>query len=166
MSLRFRCSRGTVEFSDAVLRTFHDNRQLSFWSRESGGQLFFRYAEDNIILVVLATGPGAGDKRSRYSFWPNRKREQLEIESAFNAGLHYIGDWHSHPEDIPSPSSDDETKMHGIFIRSEHQLENMLFVIVGRNTCQNGLWVGFIDHNRTIELTVVADEFAGDRGDI
>ena len=66
----------------------------------------------------------------------------------FSSGLHYIGDWHTHPEDIPEPSGVDINKMQAIFRKSDHQLKGMLLVVVGRGTAPDGLWVGIVtDHD-------------------
>jgi len=48
------------------------------------------------------------------------------------------------PEDSPSPSWEDTSKMTEIFERSEHVLAGMLLVIVGRKTTPDGIWCGFV----------------------
>lgn len=143
MSLRFRSPTGVIEISDGVLETFNRHRQMNFWSKEAGGQLFYR-SVDGKVCVEYATEPGRGDKRSRFSFWPARPKEQKEINRRFAEGLHYLGDWHTHPEDSPSPSGDDTLKMTEIFEKSEHVLVGMLMVIVGRKTTPDGIWCGLV----------------------
>lgn len=141
MTLRYSCAEFVIEFSDPVLETFQRHRQLSLRASESGGQLFC-FLDGNNVFVNHATEPGLTDRRSRFSFWPSRRKEQKEINKLFGDGLHYIGDWHTHPENVPSPSGEDIRKIQAIFRESEHILRGILIVIIGRNLGSSGLWVG------------------------
>lgn len=143
MTTSFDSPLGVIEFSNQVLRTFTRHQQNRPWSREAGGQLFFR-KEYSKVLVTLATEPKRSDIRGRFSFWPNRHEEQRDIERLFRRGFHYIGDWHTHPEDLPAPSNEDIEKMEGIFAKSDHRLAGMLLVVVGRQLLPDGLWCGLI----------------------
>ncbi|OGQ95901.1 MAG: hypothetical protein A2521_02895 [Deltaproteobacteria bacterium RIFOXYD12_FULL_57_12] len=152
VTLCFRSSFGIVQFADNVLEIFQKSRQLKPWAKEAGGQLFCRFAEGK-VLVEWATRPGQGDKRSRYFFWPNRPKEQKDINGQFEQGLHYIGDWHTHPEPIPKPSGEDIGKMQAIYRESIHSLKYMILVVVGREKIPEGLWVGFIFRKSTVKAT-------------
>jgi len=153
VTLRF-CSRvGVIELSDDVLATFNRHRQTKFWSKEAGGQLFYREVAGK-ACVEYATEPGQGDRRSRFAFWPARQKEQKEINQLFAKGLHYVGDWHTHPEDSPSPSGDDTSKMMGIFKKSEHVLAGMLMVIVGRKATPDSIWCGLVGKRGVQRLAV------------
>lgn len=154
MTRCFSSTIGKIELSDSVLECFDRNRQKRMWSAEAGGQLFCRFSGD-AILVEAASGPKRKDKRNRYSFWPDRQNEQKDIEIQFSAGLHYIGDWHTHPEDIPEPSGVDLHKMQAIFRKSDHQLKGMLLVVVGRNSRHGGLWVGVVSSHSAVQAKPV-----------
>ena len=93
-------------FRAEVIARFERYQQLRWWQREAGGQLFARFREDTID-VVEATGPRRSDRRSRYNYEPDRQAEQREIDERFSLGLHFVGDWHTHPEDYPRPSAVD-----------------------------------------------------------
>lgn len=120
----------------AVLAHVGRYRQKSFWSREAGGQLFGR-VEDDVWTVDQATGPRTTDFRSRFSFRANRYAEQREIEERFTTGLHYLGDWHTHPEHDPQPSATDIESMQEMVAASRHELPGFLMLIVGID----GLWM-------------------------
>ena len=77
---------------------------------EAGGQLFARISKKE-IKVVRATGPNIKDQRSRFFFKPNRKKEQRDILKLHAEGLDFVGDWHTHPEDIPRPSKQDRASI-------------------------------------------------------
>src|SRR5689334_6509783 len=105
--------------STPVLDHFSQHRQLRWYQCEAGGQLFARLEEKRII-VTEATGPRRSDRRSRCSYEPDRTAEQREIDERFREGIHFVGDWHTHPEDLPQPSDRDETSIAETVARSCH----------------------------------------------
>jgi integrative and conjugative element protein (TIGR02256 family) len=129
-----------IVFTETVLKRFAKFRQTKWWQREAGGQLFAQVALPEIVIVD-ATGPRRSDWRTRHSYRPNRRAEQREINERHPRGLHFIGDWHTHPEDLPVPSSRDEQSMHEVFTQSNHALNGFVLVIVGRLSFPQGLAV-------------------------
>ena len=129
-----------VTLAPAVLAHFEYNRQIKRSDKEAGGQLF-AHIEGDSWVVVLASGPRKSDWRHRFGFRPDRKRERAEIEEYFEAGLHYVGDWHTHPEPSPSPSSQDVESMNELVQKSQHELIGFLMVIVGQSDWPGGLYV-------------------------
>lgn len=136
-------SLGIVIFHSEALRTFVRFQQTRKAKREAGGQLFAALAPGRID-VLLATGPTSSAERGRYFFHPNRKEEQREITAAFRKQLHFVGDWHTHPEREPTPSGPDIAKAREIFDRSKHELNGILLVVVGTQKLPKGLWVAWI----------------------
>lgn len=63
----------------------------------------------------------------------------------FAHGLHYVGDWHTHPEDNPWPSPTDLDSIVDCVRRSRHELAGFLLVIVGRLDPPAGLYVALHD---------------------
>ncbi|WP_164940506.1 Mov34/MPN/PAD-1 family protein [Bradyrhizobium zhanjiangense] len=125
-----------------VLATFDAHRQKRFYHSEAGGQLFAR-VRGNGWEVVAATGPRPRDRRYRFSFRPHRPSEQEEIFHHHALGLDYVGDWHTHPEDAPTPSPADLWSIAELVKRSTHHLPGFLLVIVGRRQFPDGLWASF-----------------------
>lgn len=130
----------TLCFSAAVLDHLHAYRQTSPVSREAGGHLF-AHVEGNRIEVVHASGPEPRDLRSRLLFAFRKPTAQRIIDARFAMGEHYLGDWHTHPEDVPHPSDIDHTTMASRFKTSDHGLRGMIFCIVGRRAFPEGLTV-------------------------
>lgn len=128
----------TLLLSNAVLQHFHAYRQTRFWQREAGGLMFARIV-GNVITIEEATGPRPTDRRSRYCYQGDRCAEQQEIDQRHPLGLHYIGDWHTHPEPKPNPSGSDDRAMISRINASKHQLKGFLFVIVGTASFPVGL---------------------------
>src|SRR5665811_1466863 len=108
--MKFISPRITLQFEDAVLKHFADHRQRFCCSRESGGQLFGKVTP-GAWTVVLATGPRSSDRRTKWSFKPDRSAEREEIQRLFQEGMHYLGDWHTHPQSRPQPSHTDLKSM-------------------------------------------------------
>jgi integrative and conjugative element protein (TIGR02256 family) len=129
------------------------HRQLTPRHREAGGQLFASFSDDSIIIKE-ATGPWRSDRRTRTSYRPDRKAEQQEILERHRRGLHYVGDWHTHPSPRPSPSELDCQSIQASVRQSEHQLYGFVLVVVGTLRAPEGLHVSVNDRSRTFSLTV------------
>lgn len=133
-------------FSDEVLEHFARCRQLRSHQTEAGGQLFATF-DGARIRVVEATGPRRTDTRSRTSYLPDRRAEQREIDTRHERDRHYVGDWHTHPEDIPTASSRDAESISESVAKSTHTLHAFVLVIVGRADAPHGLSVSLYDRS-------------------
>ena len=127
------------------------HRQLRWFQKEAGGQLFATF-EGKRIVVREATGPRPSDKRSRWSYKPDRAAEQAEINVCFGRGLHFIGDWHTHPEGKPHPSGCDQRSIRDTVSSSSHQLNGFLLVLVGKDEPPDGLHVSIHSTTENVEL--------------
>ena len=146
----------TIILADTVLEHFNCYRQRSPRSREAGGQLFARFGEKT-IFVEKATGPRRSDRRSRWSFTPKRSEERKEILRFYNTDLHFVGDWHTHPERHPTPSPLDIESSCEMFRRSKHGLDAFLMVIVGTASDARGLFMSLVRSEGIQELHPVHD---------
>lgn len=142
-----------LTFTSPVLRHFDRHRQRRRRDAEAGGQLFASYAEDAIVIEV-ATGPYWSDTRSRTRFTPDRKRELKDIAAQFHKGLHFIGNWHTHPERCPHPSSLDIGNTRQRFVESNHELEAFVVAIVGLDDFPAGLSVSLVNDRAERRLTL------------
>lgn len=144
MSYDIGTSGQSLVLSREVLRHLSAHRQLRWWQREAGGQLFARF-EGAHVLVTRATGPRPTDRRARRSYHPDRIAEQREVDAFHREGLHFVGTWHTHPEDRPTPSSIDIDSISEAFRLSHHALNGFVLAIVGRSQAPSGLYVGISD---------------------
>lgn len=145
-------SEQKLVFSNAVIQHLDKYRQRSAGDVEAGGQLF-AYIEGATVFVDLATGPRKQDFRTRFGFQPNRRQEQQEIAVMFKKGLHYIGDWHTHPEEHPVPSRRDIASIMETFHRSRHQLAGFVMMIVGISCDVDGLYVAICNGSNVTRLS-------------
>jgi integrative and conjugative element protein (TIGR02256 family) len=136
--------------SRAVLRHFKNHQQKRAGTLEAGGQLFARLSTLPEVVIEQATGPRPSDIRTRTLYVPDCLAEQPEINYWHKNGLHYVGDWHTHPELIPNPSGDDTESIRESFVKSKHTLNGFLLIIVGTAPFPKGLYVSL--NNATSEL--------------
>jgi integrative and conjugative element protein (TIGR02256 family) len=126
--------------SASVLNHFTKHQQLDNGSLEAGGQLFARFL-DEYVTISKVTGPRAADHRSRYSYVPNRREEQREINDMHRRGFHFVGDWHTHPEPVPTPSPSDISTINQAVAKSQHHLLGFIMVVVGNGSFPSSLHV-------------------------
>lgn len=136
--MRFQLSsNGVLQLGHEALRLFAESRQVADSDTEAGGLLIGRLISGTADVVVdRATGPVPSDRRSRFYFVRARRPAQEAVDAAWasSAGTqNYIGDWHTHPEDDPSPSCIDRRDWRQIVRRSEFEQPRLVFIIVGRN---------------------------------
>lgn len=143
-----------VVLTGTVLRHFRLHRQLTSGANEAGGQLFGTVTGIH-LAVRAATGPRALDRRSRFSFSSNARVEQEEINRLHLRGLHYVGDWHTHPSQIPTASRIDISSIGTIARKSVHPFNGFLLIVVGIADLPEGLQVIFHDGTTSTVLAVV-----------
>lgn len=126
----------------SVLETFKRYRQCSIAATEAGGVLL-GYVRGGHLEVISATPPQPGDVRRRTRYDRNDKTHQEMADLLWeksDGGIRYLGEWHTHPEDMPTPSGID---ISGWQHRAAQRLDARpnLGVIVGRES----LYVSLID---------------------
>lgn len=132
-----------IRLSDEVLNIFEENKQVNMCRKEIGGQLFGELSGSMIFIKECSATKGK-TKRTRFSFLPERKREQEDIYDFHERDLHYLGDWHTHPQKNPNPSYTDENSMIECFKASKHDLPFFVMIIVGTLLFPEGLSVNVI----------------------
>jgi integrative and conjugative element protein (TIGR02256 family) len=138
-------------FSAGVVAHLERHRQLRFWQREAGGLLFARLLPGR-ISIEHATGPRGADRRTRWSYHPDRAAEQREIDAMHPEGLHFVGTWHTHPEPVPTPSRIDIESLLESFKLSTHGLNAFVLAIIGQCAAPAGLTVTVGDATSVVRL--------------
>lgn len=127
-----------LEISTGALAHVRSYRQTSARATEAGGQLFGTITPE-LIQVVKVTGPYPHDERSRYRYRSDPAAAQRAIRQQSQAGLLYLGEWHTHAEDLPDASGLDDEAMRLILRRSQLNSNALLMLIVGRSATVDGL---------------------------
>ena len=151
----------SVFITDEVINHFLAHQQLRKNQTEAGGQLFGTIS-GKIITIHEATGPRKTDRRTRYSYFPDRKAEQREISDRFSRGVHFIGDWHTHPEPRANPSSTDLSNMRECVKRSQRAVLGFLLVIVGTNSLPSSLHISLHDGVNALYLAITQESGPSD----
>lgn len=96
---------------------------------EAGGVIIGERRGNHLVIQHISE-PGQGDKRSRYAVDRCGPIHQLTVDQAFyqsRGTLQYLGEWHTHPEDYPTPSPRDLKSWRNYLIDPEP----MVLIIVG-----------------------------------
>lgn len=136
-SIVFRRTNGAmVKISGGALRVLNRFRQLLPNQTEAGGMLLGRLIDGTEDVVVdEVTVPVARDRRHRFSFFREKDTAQKHVVNVWEKSSHtrnYLGEWHSHPEDDPSPSGPDLSNWRRIVRESQFEQGSLVFLIVGR----------------------------------
>jgi integrative and conjugative element protein (TIGR02256 family) len=137
---------GLILFEGEVLAGIARYRQQSATAPEQGGVLL-GYRRDPHLHVAAATFPAHGDQATRISFKrndPSHAATALRMWKGTEHTMDYLGEWHTHPEAHPSPSSIDTFAWATIRAAAP---EVMLFVIAG--TAEDW-WVGCGNRRRLL----------------
>ncbi|MGG4471205.1 ribosomal-processing cysteine protease Prp [Paenibacillus alvei] len=123
-----------VVFTREVIKTFDKYKQYNQAQHESGGILLGKVYNDLIIIDQISE-PSREDKSGRFYFIRNVKRAQRIVEQAWKDSKGeriYLGEWHTHPEDIPTPSRDDKILLKNMLKHSRMEIDFLFMVILGR----------------------------------
>lgn len=74
----------------------------------------------------------------------------------FNEGLHFVGDWYTHPSLYPESSGIDNYNIKSCVTESIHELKGFIMIIVGTVSFPRGLSVSLHDGQTEYMLEVVS----------
>ena len=128
--------KSLVVISIGVANTLISYRQLSDSSSESAGVLIGERRDVHIVIKTVSE-PSPWDIRSRFMVDRVSKHHQKVVDDAFkknNGEWQYLGEWHTHPEDVPTPSMTDYSSWH----KNLKSSDPLILIIAGRRD----FWVG------------------------
>ena len=140
-----------VAFSERVLSLISGFRQHAPHEEEAGGILLGQYApgrEGSVgkaVLVTKASVPTNRDQRGRRSFIRDAETAQIivDYEHYNSAGrTMYLGEWHTHPEGVATPSRQDCKMIARSFRENDLNTEFLILVILGTEEDYIGLYDG------------------------
>jgi len=123
-----------LNFEDGVLEVFKMHVQRGVHDHEAGGLLLGEVRGEH-LSITLATIPTEHDKRMRYFFerMPFGHADVAQkIWSKSRGTTRYLGEWHTHPQDVPTPSGIDRSEWHRMACERKDK-RPFLAVIVGRS---------------------------------
>jgi integrative and conjugative element protein (TIGR02256 family) len=145
----FRLGFRLVEVSNDVLTTIEHYTKHGENDREAGGILIGSYRGAH-IQIVECTIPLVHDRRFRMLFDrrdEGHQRVALNRWHASRGALTFVGEWHTHPEPQPLPSSVDRQTWRRIVKKNKAGIT--FFLIKG----YDNWWAGLGDRRGVTEMT-------------
>ena len=136
-TLPFGPSDSKLLIEESLLERLSTFRQVEGSAREAGG-ILIGYRRGPHTHITECTVPSQWDIRHRFGFFrhgTHHQRVALRRWSETDRMLDYVGEWHTHPENDPTPSWTDVHHWRRISAASKRP---MILVIVGR--AKN--WIG------------------------
>lgn len=138
-----RPAGGIVSFGRDAMMILESQRQVEVGAHEAGGMLLGRFIDQTDDVVVdEVTEPKVEDRRGRFFFNRAKAAAQRYINLVWRMSRStrvYLGEWHTHPEDDPTPSHQDLANWRRIANKAKYDQDSLIFVIVGRQRIR--VWV-------------------------
>lgn len=146
--------------NDSVFCQFHSYRQNQKMRSESGGLLLGRTNINGTTRIFEITMPMENDVQDRITFIRKDKRHLAYVLEANNRCLYFKGNWHTHPQNVPSPSWIDKISWKNAMKNSKPgESGYIFFVIVGIE--EVNIWCG---NMKTFNLEKM--KYQRERGDL
>ena len=144
--LVFKNGHHLVIILNHTIKSLLKHAQLGQMDTEAAGVLIGERREGHIIINKISE-PGPGDVRSRSSVNRVSPHHQELVYSEFRNSKgtqQYIGEWHTHPENHPTPSPLDKRS----WMQEMDQDGTLITAIVGRKS----IWPGKVVNRKVISL--------------
>ena len=105
-----RIEGGRLKITKEALIIFDNFIQDEYKKKEAGGVLLGRMMKNSDdVIIDMVSPPQKKDKRKRTYFKRNNEHQNIINEEWEKSGgtCNYLGEWHTHPENNPTPSSID-----------------------------------------------------------
>ncbi len=131
MILRIEKIALSIEADDELLNSLVEKGK-SHYPNEFGGFLIGYYADGNKHLHITDTILPKSFKASKYSFERSTKGTDKKLGNYFKEASKkfYVGEWHTHPDDSPIPSSTDISAINAIINDKNACLANPVLLII------------------------------------
>lgn len=160
MNIKYTPKPGVlVRFMPAALTTLQKFKQQN-GDNEAGGILLGREYPGKYILIDAVSVPCSQDRAGRTWFERSCTVAQQLVNEAWehsNGERIYLGEWHSHPEEHPRPSSRDRAMIRNMFRESKMEIDFLLLIIIGQATN----WIGMETGRSLVKLSQV-EKYAGE----
>lgn len=141
----------TVDILAPVFEEIQHWLQVGIDAPESGGYIvgYQHKWTGNISLEKVST-PGKDDKRSRVGFIMRDVVHRFFLQKASKEYSSYMGVWHTHPQDIPTPSFIDWDDWYDTMKVDRTAASYAFFIIAGRIGAR--VWVGDYRTGEIVEI--------------
>ena len=149
-----QCEDGTILYiEDVVLTKLFKYLQRNNTTKEAGGILIGKQVKGQEEYYLCdVSEPSHMDKRGRFSFIRNKVSAQQIVNKKWyksNGIENYLGEWHSHPENRPTPSHVDRSLMRQIIKDGTNVFKKVFLIIVGKD---QSLYIGVTNSEISNEI--------------
>jgi integrative and conjugative element protein (TIGR02256 family) len=133
-------SNQTLRVSKKVIKTFEKYEQKE--GRHEAGGILLGYVAKDYVVITDATTPNRFDLKTFFSFIRAKIPAQLRIDKAWkkSSGTKiYLGEWHTHSELNPTPSSEDRQMISKTLQETSMEIDFLYLMIVG---LKGTYWLG------------------------
>ena len=118
---------------------------------EAGGYIVgYQHNETRNITLEMISTPYSLDKRTRTRFIMCDLRHKFFLFQKKFQKSYYMGVWHTHPQEIPEPSSIDWSDWYGTLDIDKTGCEYAFFIIVG--ILEIRIWIGEFKSKKIVEI--------------
>ena len=134
MEVEFRDGT-TLCLREQIIREANKRIESLGFLRESGGILLGRqFLQEEAYELDKMTYPGKRDIRRRFWFIRSKESANSIIRKTWldsGGEQNYIGEWHTHNEAVPRPSSEDRRLLKSVVLDASCPLDRVFMIIVG-----------------------------------
>lgn len=118
---------------DEILLTKLFEVSLAHYPNEFGGLLIGNYSQDRKEVFIIDSVLPKEHSSSKYSFYRGIKGLKTQLQKLYKKDpcQYYIGEWHSHPDNLAIPSGTDLLAYQAIVSHTEVFIENPILLILG-----------------------------------
>lgn len=120
---------------------------------ETGGILIGNYSIDQKTAnIIKITPPPQNSHKTRTTFRRGTNGLKRILDSLWERGLYYLGEWHYHPKSSPLPSGTDVNQMFRFANSRDLKCPEPILVIIGENLGKESIFVGVFNDKEYVSL--------------
>lgn len=120
---------------------------------ETGGIIIGYYSSDHCSAIISnVTGAPLDSKLGRNSFFRGVYGLSRHLENLWKEGKYYLGEWHYHPESLPTPSTIDNQQMINISKNKKFACPEPILIIAGGQIGSLNFSVSIYKNGHRLEL--------------
>jgi integrative and conjugative element protein (TIGR02256 family) len=143
-----------ISITNSVIENLNSFRQTG--NKHEKGGVLLGSVYDNVIEINRISVPTFMDKSTKFSFTRDKKSAQTIIDYEFinsEGKIIYLGEWHTHPENFPSPSGQDKKMIKEQFKNNSLNVNFIIMLILGIK----GYYLSVYDGEKILKLDVITD---------
>lgn len=131
--------------SEDVTLLFNKHRPKPYINKKEAGGILLGKVYSKKIIIESITEPSIMDKAGEFFFIRNIPKAQNAINKSWKKSEGeqiYLGEWHTHNEDYPTPSPRDMCMINNMLKDSKMEIDFLFLIILGRKNNYVGLQKG------------------------